>query len=96
MEKQIEFLNQKSSQLLAYLVQSGNGGHTTPIVKFFDKEGEPPTEKNNWLFNEDGDEISGSFRNSDSQVFDFLLSKEDDGNWTRSFIPSKIFDNNVD
>lgn len=84
-----EQLDRSAPALLRFLLQSGEGGYKDSIDLITDDEGNPPSEANGWLWDDEEGAFIGRFtdaRPGDDRIFMFRIERSGDS-WLRSFQP---------
>jgi hypothetical protein len=84
-----EQMDKIAPALIRFLLQSGEKGYKDGVDEISDAEGNPPSQANNWLYDQEQDLFSGQFtdrRPGRDRVFQFVIERDGDG-WVRSFSP---------
>lgn len=85
----VEYLNKNMTRILMAQLAEGEKGHKTPIISIMSPiDGKPPSQENNWLYDEAKASFEGVFVNSSGQIFDFIFKRQGE-NWSKQFNPSK-------
>lgn len=89
-------MDKAAPAFLKYMLQAGaDGGFKDGLSAVTDEDGNPPSQDNNWLFDNDAEEFRGQFvnkRETGDRVFSFVIARNGD-EWDRTISPVSGFDN---
>jgi len=84
-----EQMDKIASALIRFLIQSGDKGYKDGVDEIMGEDGKPPSQANNWLYDDEEESFSGQFidrRPGADRTFKFTVEKDGE-DWVRSFSP---------